>query len=288
MFAHQGFPASIEGMESPPPRPRTSEEAQAQLLRGHAHFRDWVQRIHAAPTEEKTDTAPQPETSYLQSLFPIDRLQAQEPFAIAIGCADARVPMRMLLGSAVNDIFEIRVAGQALADECLGSVDYAVHHLPTVKTVLVLGHSHCGAVKATVDNYLQPCCLETSELSIGLEAIVNRIFGSVVQAERALRAADPELDVASNGFRERLTEVAVLVNAALIAHRLEFLIKNQGREDIGVDFGVYDLQTHAIVHPDIQAASPTWSVGLASAPDSTDAVGHWADAAAKSGTIRLA
>lgn len=284
MYAHHGFPSSLEDFEQAvPQRPSNPSEAKGLLLRGHENFRQWVDRIHESGTSPPVSQS-SPRAELIQSLFPNDRVPQQEPFAIAIGCADARVPLRMLLGSTINDLFEIRVAGQVLADECVGSMEYAIQHLPSVKSVVVLGHSDCGAVKTTVDSYLKPCCLETSELSIGLESIVNHIFGSVVQSERAILATNPDIDRNSAKFRDQLLQTSILVNAALIAHRIEFLLKQMGRGDIGVLFGVYEIQTHSIVHPDIQSSKPSYVLGLAESPPTTAAVADWAIAAALSTT----
>jgi carbonic anhydrase len=81
----------------------------------------------------------------------------QAPFAVVIGCSDARVPTEMIFGQGFNDLFVIRVAGNVLGDVCLGSVDFAVEALSeSVKVVVVLGHSGCGAVTGAVDAYLRP------------------------------------------------------------------------------------------------------------------------------------
>lgn len=76
--------------------------------------------------------------------------RAQHPFAIVIGCADSRVPPELLFDQGLGDIFTIRVAGQAIDDNVLGSVQYASLHLQTPLCV-VLGHERCGAVTAAVE-----------------------------------------------------------------------------------------------------------------------------------------
>ena len=81
----------------------------------------------------------------------------QAPFAVVVGCSDARVPTEMIFGQGFNDLFVIRVAGNVLGDECLGSIDFALNALSdSVKVVVMLGHSGCGAVTGAVDAYLQP------------------------------------------------------------------------------------------------------------------------------------
>ncbi|HOV89960.1 MAG TPA: carbonic anhydrase [Syntrophorhabdaceae bacterium] len=73
----------------------------------------------------------------------------QKPFAIIIGCSDSRVPPEILFDQGIGDLFIIRVAGNIVDDVALGSIEYAVDHLGT-ELVVVLGHSKCGAVTATV------------------------------------------------------------------------------------------------------------------------------------------
>src|SRR5262249_33277380 len=81
----------------------------------------------------------------------------QAPFAVVVGCSDARVPTEMLFGQGFNDLFVIRVAGNVLGDVCLGSIDFAVEARgERVKVLVVLGHSGCGAVTGAVDAYLRP------------------------------------------------------------------------------------------------------------------------------------
>ena len=81
---------------------------------------------------------------------------AQLPFAAVLGCSDARVPIEIIFGQGFNDVFVVRVAGNVLGSECLGSLDFAVSNLTeSLKLVVVLGHSRCGAVTAAVDAKLK-------------------------------------------------------------------------------------------------------------------------------------
>ncbi len=82
----------------------------------------------------------------------------QHPYAVIITCSDARVIPECIFNADIGDLFVIRVAGNVLDDHQLGSVEYAAHHLG-VKLVMVLGHTHCGAVEAAVhhdpDGYIK-------------------------------------------------------------------------------------------------------------------------------------
>src|SRR5262249_40642170 len=79
----------------------------------------------------------------------------QRPFAAILGCADARVPVELIFNEGPNDLFVVRVAGNGLGTEVLGSLKYAIKHLgDSLRVVVVLGHSGCGALAAAVDVFL--------------------------------------------------------------------------------------------------------------------------------------
>src|SRR5438046_7855846 len=74
----------------------------------------------------------------------------QEPFAIVLGCSDSRVPAELIFDQGFGDLFVIRVAGNIVAPSQVGSVEFAASRFGT-RLVVVLGHSHCGAVQAALD-----------------------------------------------------------------------------------------------------------------------------------------
>src|SRR6266481_3748604 len=76
--------------------------------------------------------------------------KSQHPFAIIVSCSDSRVPPEMVFDEGLGDLFVLRVAGNVINDEGLGSIEYAVDHL-AVRLIVVLGHQRCGAVKAAKD-----------------------------------------------------------------------------------------------------------------------------------------
>lgn len=75
----------------------------------------------------------------------------QHPFAVVIGCSDSRVPPELIFDQGLGDLFVVRVAGNVVDTDVAASVEYAVAHLKT-KLVVVVGHTHCGAVTATLDH----------------------------------------------------------------------------------------------------------------------------------------
>lgn len=99
---------------------------------------------------------------------------AQQPFAIVLGCSDARVPAELVLGQGFGDLFVIRVAGNIVAPSQIGSVEFAAERFGT-QLAVVLGHTQCGAVEATLNELRQP----QTQQSPNLRAIVNRIRPAV-------------------------------------------------------------------------------------------------------------
>ncbi len=73
--------------------------------------------------------------------------KSQHPFTIIVSCSDSRVPPEIVFDQGLGDLFIVRVAGNVINDEGLGSIEYSVDHLGT-RLILVLGHQSCGAVKA--------------------------------------------------------------------------------------------------------------------------------------------
>ena len=98
----------------------------------------------------------------------------QEPFAIVLGCSDSRVPAEIVFDQGLGDLFVIRVAGNIVASSQVGSVEFAAARFGT-PLVVVLGHSQCGAVLATLEELQQP----TEQRSRNLRSIVDRVRPSV-------------------------------------------------------------------------------------------------------------
>lgn len=99
---------------------------------------------------------------------------AQEPFAIVLGCSDSRVPVEIVFDQGPGDLFVIRVAGNIVAPSLIGSVEFAAERFGT-RLVVVLGHSSCGAIQATIEEIHRP----TINQSPNLKAIVDRIRPAV-------------------------------------------------------------------------------------------------------------
>ena len=100
--------------------------------------------------------------------------EGQEPFDIILGCSDSRVPAEIVFDQGLGDLFVIRVAGNIVASSQIGSVEFAAERFGT-PLVVVLGHSRCGAVLATLEELMRP----REKQSRNLRSIVDRIRPSV-------------------------------------------------------------------------------------------------------------
>ena len=114
-------------------------------------------------------------------------LTGQEPFAVILGCSDSRVPVEIIFDQGLGDLFVIRVAGNIIAPSLIGSVEFAAGKFGT-RLVVVLGHSKCGAIQATIEELQQP----TRNQSPNLNSIVSRIRPSVEGLLETELRHDPE------------------------------------------------------------------------------------------------
>jgi carbonic anhydrase len=157
-------------------------------------------------------------------------VSGQEPFAIILGCSDSRVPLELVFDQGFGDLFVIRIAGNIVAPSQIGSVEFAAAKFGT-RLVVVLGHSQCGAILATLDELLG----KTTNESKNLRSIVDRIRPSV----QALLAGSPPDD------SEALIKDAVLANVRASANQLrhgsellERLIATEGLLVVGAKYSL--------------------------------------------------
>lgn len=159
----------------------------------------------------------------------------QEPFAIVLGCSDSRVPAEIVFDQGLGDLFVIRVAGNIVAPSQVGSVEFAAERFGT-RLVVVLGHTQCGAITATVEELQRP----RENQSRNLRAIVDRVRPSV----ESLMATDLRHDLPA------LVSHAVRANIrASVSHLrhgsqvLEQLIQDRGLLVVGAE---YSLETGVV------------------------------------------
>jgi carbonic anhydrase len=161
--------------------------------------------------------------------------QGQQPFAIILGCSDSRVPAEIIFGQGFGDLFVIRVAGNIVAPSQVGSVEFAAALYGT-KLAVVLGHTQCGAVLATLEELGKG----TRNPSPNLRAIVDRVRPSV----------EPLLATPEGQGRERLVAAAVRANIRASVQQLrhgsailERLVEKQGLMIVGAE---YQLETGVV------------------------------------------
>ena len=105
-------------------------EAISKLKEGNGRYTSGNLQHPGQTTERRTELA-----------------KTQHPFAAIVSCSDSRVPPEIVFDQGLGDLFVVRVAGNVINDEGMGSIEYTVDHLGT-RLILVLGHQSCGAVKA--------------------------------------------------------------------------------------------------------------------------------------------
>jgi carbonic anhydrase len=162
-------------------------------------------------------------------------LAGQTPFAIILGCSDSRVPAELVFDQGLGDLFVIRVAGNVVASSQVGSIEFAAARFDT-RLVVVLGHTQCGAISATLEELLAPGGASTR----GLRSIVDRVRPSV----EGLLATDLRFDP------EALVAQAVRANIrASVNHLrhgselLEHFIERNGLLIVGAE---YSLETGVV------------------------------------------
>jgi carbonic anhydrase len=192
----------------------SAREALARLREGNRRFAADVLSFDALATQARRNEV----------------AAGQEPFAVILGCSDSRVPAEIVFGQGLGDLFVIRVAGNIVAPSQIGSVEFAVERFGT-RLVVVLGHSRCGAVLATIDELRQPA----ERQSRNLRSIVDRIRPTVEPLLATDRSDDPD----------GLVQDAVRANVRLSVDQLrhgseiiEQLIAGDGLRIVGAEYSL--------------------------------------------------
>ncbi len=215
--ADRGRQGALRGLVIP------AREALARLREGNRRFVAGVPSAHHLDREARRSTL----------------LAGQEPFAVVLGCSDSRVPVEIVFDQGLGDLFVIRVAGNIVAPSQVGSVEFAADRFGA-RLVVVLGHTGCGAVLATLEVLLQPASLPR-----GLRSIVERIRPAV----EGLMATDVASD--TDALARRAVEANVRAGVDLLRHGskvLEGLIANEGLLVVGA---VYSLASGAVELVDV-------------------------------------
>jgi carbonic anhydrase len=192
----------------------SARDALARLREGNQRFIDHLNRSGAF-------------------LSPNRRLQltdSQQPFAIILGCSDARVPAEIVFDQGLGDLFVIRVAGNIVSPSQVGSVEFAAARFGT-RLVVVLGHSQCGAISATLEAIRQP----SEPQSRNLRSIVDRVRPSV----EGLLATELRHDEAA--LVKQAVRANIRVSANHLRHgsaMLERMIDESGLHVVGAEYSI--------------------------------------------------
>ena len=200
------------------PRPETAEQALEILKQGNARFVENVQN---------------PQSTLLASNA---LTHVHEPFAIILGCSDARVPAEIVFDQGLGDLFVIRVAGNVVAPSQIGSVEFAAEKFGT-KLVVVLGHSHCGAVTACVETLINP----DQQFSPNLRSIVDRIRPSVYNLHEIYTANGQDID--AQELINRGIKANVRMSVTQLKHGSRILEDAVNNGSLIIVGAVYDLDT---------------------------------------------
>jgi carbonic anhydrase len=160
---------------------------------------------------------------------------AQQPFAIILGCSDSRVPAEIVFDQGLGDLFVIRVAGNIVAPSQIGSVEFAATRFGT-RLVVVMGHSRCGAVVATLEVLRQP----DEPRSRNLRSIADRIRPSI-EPLLATPLRDDEPALIAHAVRANVRAAANHLRHG--SEILEQLIERDGLAIVGAE---YSLETRRV------------------------------------------
>ena len=159
----------------------------------------------------------------------------QQPFAIILGCSDSRVPAELVFDQGLGDLFVIRIAGNIVAPSQIGSVEFAAERFGT-PLVVVLGHSRCGAVSATLEEIVRP----TQHQSRHLHSIVERVRPSIESLLETELRHDPE------SLLKQAVRSNVRASANQLRHGSEILEQRIKQQTLLIVGAEYSLETGVV------------------------------------------
>ncbi len=194
----------------------TALEALERLREGNRRFVSDVKNLNSMPSHARR----------------VELTAGQEPFAIILGCSDSRVPAELVFDQGLGDLFVIRVAGNIVAPSQIGSVEFAAGQFCT-RLVVVLGHTNCGAVTATLNELQRP----NANQSRNLRSIVDRVRPAVETLLETELRNDP------HALLHQAVRANIRASANQLRHGseiLEHLIQHEGLLVVGAE---YSLET---------------------------------------------
>jgi len=171
-------------------------------------------------------------TSAARAWSPGQALEAQRPFAVVLGCSDSRTPVEILFDEGFGDLFVVRIAGNIVAPSVVGSIEFAVSQFGT-RLVVVMGHTRCGAIAATVK------AIETGlgPESKNIRSITDRIAPHI---QGLVRPGDPE------GIIREAVRANVRASADHLRHGSRLIEELIVAGRVAVVAAEYELETGAV------------------------------------------
>ena len=169
----------------------------------------------------------------------------QNPKAIVLSCSDSRVPPEHLFRQGLGDLFVARIAGNVPMSGMVASIEYAVEHLHT-PVIVVMGHSSCGAVKATIGQ----AAPGAHSITPDLDALVAEIMPAVIEAEEHVAEHGGDLVAEAIEVNAKLAAQNLLARSEVVRHAVSI-------GEVRLVVAEYDLATGAveIVEPDVKPAA---------------------------------
>ncbi len=196
-----------------------AEDALVRLKEGNRRFVEGESKTHGAGTVARRESL----------------TDGQQPFAIVLGCSDSRVPVEMLFDQGLGDLFVVRVAGNVLGLSQLQSIEFSAEH-HGARLVVVLGHSQCAAVAASVSEHSKP----VEQRTPALQSIIGEILPALDQLDDTTRLLRHE-EIMPHAVRVNVaTSVRTLRQESGV---LQSLSRSAGLQVVGAE---YSLETGAV------------------------------------------
>ena len=248
-------------------RPADADAARLRLNEGNRTFASLLDTLatNGGSAQYAIDVDPK-DLGLLSDAAP----PSQQPFAAVLGCSDARVPIELIFGQGPNDLFVVRVAGNGLGSDVLGSLRYAIEHLQgSLRLVVVLGHSGCGAISAAVDTFLDPAGYLALATNHAIRGILDRQL-IVIQAtaRRLMSAFGDRCDNARALPRSPDRGVRCYQRSTRGLYRCSRNCTGLITHDLRAVYGVYILQSRQVWTPTADPGGQ--EVGLAPPPKDAD------------------
>ncbi|PCI59815.1 MAG: carbonic anhydrase [Methylophilaceae bacterium] len=150
----------------------------------------------------------------------------QHPFAAFVSCSDSRAPVELLFDQALGDIFSVRLAGNIASDKGIGSLEYACKYLDS-RLIVVLGHTHCGAIKAACDNFR--------------DGHIGEIINLIRPAMRQEKTVIENRNSSNEDFVAKVCELNVKTQIKQILHSSDIIQDLLAEHKVGLIGAIYDI-----------------------------------------------